>query len=136
MVEAGAKGRKSGSGFYHYEDGKKKEVNEDAYRFFDAAAQSDIPEDVIERRLVLSFVNEAIYCLQDGILESARDGDIGAVFGLGFPPFLGGPFRYVDNRGARSVLRKLDELRDKRGAQFSPSELLRRHADEELAFTQ
>ncbi|MEX0600440.1 MAG: hypothetical protein WD205_07345, partial [Rhodothermales bacterium] len=120
-------------GFYTHKNGKKKEVNDDAYRFFrEHAAQGrvDFSEDEIQHRLALTLVNEAARCLEDGILHSAVDGDVGAVFGLGFPPFLGGPFRYVDREGPDQVVARLDLLADRHGPQFSPASDLRRMADE------
>ena len=135
MVSAGMKGRKSERGFYVYDDGRRKNVDSDAYTYFRAASRVEMSDEIVIQRLVLSFANEAIHCLEDGIIESARDGDVGAVFGLGFPPFLGGPFRYVDLRGALTILRRLEQLRDKHGAQFSPSDMLREHARDDRAFT-
>lgn len=77
---------------------------------------------------MLQFVNEALHCFGDGLLRSPRDGDIGAIFGLGFPPFLGGPFRYVDTLGAAEVLRKIEGYRDRFGARFTPAPVLVEHA--------
>ena len=73
---------------------------------------------LIQERLVFAFLNEAVLCLQDGILRSARDGDVGAIFGLGFPPFLGGPFRYLDHLGARFAVEVLERLAGQHGERF------------------
>ncbi|TMA44657.1 MAG: fatty acid oxidation complex subunit alpha FadJ, partial [Deltaproteobacteria bacterium] len=63
----------------------------------------------------------AAHCLGDGILRSARDGDVGAVFGLGWPPFRGGPFRYADSLGAAQVVERLRSCQDKFGVRFTPA---------------
>jgi 3-hydroxyacyl-CoA dehydrogenase/enoyl-CoA hydratase/3-hydroxybutyryl-CoA epimerase len=70
------------------------------------------------------MVNEAAHCLGEKILRSARDGDVGAVFGLGWPPFRGGPFRYADSLGAQQVVHRLSAYRDRFGARFTPAPLL------------
>jgi 3-hydroxyacyl-CoA dehydrogenase / enoyl-CoA hydratase / 3-hydroxybutyryl-CoA epimerase len=75
-------------------------------------------------RCVLQMVNEAALCLGEGVLRSARDGDIGAVFGLGFPPFRGGPFRFADSLGVATVVERLRRYQDKHGVRFSPAPLL------------
>ena len=80
-------------------------------------------QEAVER-CVLQMVNEAALCLGEGILRSPRDGDIGAVFGLGFPPFRGGPFRYADTLGVANVVDKLRRWQDKFGVRFTPAPLL------------
>jgi 3-hydroxyacyl-CoA dehydrogenase/enoyl-CoA hydratase/3-hydroxybutyryl-CoA epimerase len=70
------------------------------------------------------MINEAALCLQDGILQSPRDGDIGAVFGLGFPPFLGGPFRYMDSMGLPKVLALMEKLAETKGSRFTPAQII------------
>ena len=72
-------------------------------------------------RCSLQFINEAIHCHGEGILRSARDGDIGAIFGLGFPPFRGGPFRYVDSVGAAEVLRRIEGYAQRFGQRWTPA---------------
>ncbi|MEK7704163.1 MAG: fatty acid oxidation complex subunit alpha FadJ [Myxococcota bacterium] len=129
ILEDERKGRKNGRGFYHYDQGKKGAPDESVYRLFgDGVARHTMPAKDIQRRVTLAMVNEAARCLEDGILASARDGDIGAVFGLGFPPFRGGPFRYVDTVGAERVVEQLEDLAARVGKRFAPAQILRQHA--------
>jgi 3-hydroxyacyl-CoA dehydrogenase/enoyl-CoA hydratase/3-hydroxybutyryl-CoA epimerase len=125
VIEDGRQGRKNGRGFYVYEDGKKKGVDRTIY----AVTGADRPRTPaepreIQERLVFAFLNEAVLCLQEGILRSPRDGDVGAIFGLGFPPFLGGPFRYLDHLGARFAVEVLERLQARHGPRFTPAPLL------------
>ncbi|HUQ84514.1 MAG TPA: fatty acid oxidation complex subunit alpha FadJ [Gemmatimonadaceae bacterium] len=126
VVAAGRLGRKGKKGFYRYnEQGKKHGVDPSVYELLPTGARrTEVPADEIQRRCVFAMVNEAVRCLQDGILRAPRDGDIGAVFGIGFPPFRGGPFRYVDSLGAERVVRALEGLNKDRAPRFAPAQLL------------
>lgn len=133
MVRTGLLGQKTGAGFYTYEQDdrgrpRKRGANEAAYAFFGTPARRALEPSQIQDRLALVMVNEATYCLHDGILASPRDGDVGAVFGLGFPPFRGGPFRYVDAETAPAVTARLQRLALSSGPQYRPSPVLLEHA--------
>ncbi len=124
VLASGRTGRKGKKGFYTY-DGKEKRVDETVYDVLPGGrARKRIDAGEIQERVVLQMVNEAIRCLGEGILRSARDGDIGAVFGLGFPPFRGGPFRYADAVGPSALVERLRRLEQKHGARFEPAPLL------------
>jgi 3-hydroxyacyl-CoA dehydrogenase / enoyl-CoA hydratase / 3-hydroxybutyryl-CoA epimerase len=127
VVESGRTGRKGRKGFYQYDEkGKKGEVDVTMYDVLGGGSSTrrDIPAEEIVQRCVMAMINEAARCLEDGILRSARDGDVGAVFGIGFPPFRGGPFRYVDAVGVDVVVRQLESLDLRFPPRFSPSRLL------------
>jgi 3-hydroxyacyl-CoA dehydrogenase/enoyl-CoA hydratase/3-hydroxybutyryl-CoA epimerase len=129
VVEAGRTGRKGKSGFYKYDEkGDKGAVDEAVYAIIGKDQRAEIPANEITERCVFAMVNEAVLCLEEGILRSPRDGDIGAVFGLGFPPFRGGPFRYIDTVGADTIVSRLEELHARFPNRFSPARLLVEHA--------
>ncbi|GAB4203287.1 MAG: fatty acid oxidation complex subunit alpha FadJ [Sandaracinaceae bacterium] len=120
-------GRKNERGFYRYgkdEKKGKKRVDESVYALLGLEPKKHLPPDEIAQRCALLMVNEAAHCFGEGILRSARDGDVGAIFGLGFPPFRGGPFRYVDTIGAKEIVRRLERFRDRLGVRFSPAPVL------------
>ena len=128
LVEDGRLGRKSKKGFYTYGT-DKKEVDQGIYDLLPGGRKRQrMSRDEIAERVVLQMVNEAIRCLGEGILRTARDGDVGAVFGLGFPPFLGGPFRYADAVGAKVLLERAERWHDRFGDRFEPAPLLVEHA--------
>uniref|UniRef100_A0A8I3PXQ7 Trifunctional enzyme subunit alpha, mitochondrial n=2 Tax=Canis lupus familiaris TaxID=9615 RepID=A0A8I3PXQ7_CANLF len=141
MVSRGFLGRKSGKGFYIYQEGvKTKNVNSDMDGIL---ASLKVPpkygvssDEDIQYRLVTRFVNEAVLCLQEGILATPTEGDIGAVFGLGFPPCLGGPFRFVDLYGAQKIVDRLRKFEAAYGKQFTPCQLLIDHANSANKFYQ
>ncbi|MCK9782985.1 fatty acid oxidation complex subunit alpha FadJ [Proteus vulgaris] len=126
------KGRKNGRGFYLYAKhalpfslGKNKKQPDPAiYRLLQIKPKSQLSSSEITERCLLLMLNEAVRCLDENIIKQPRDGDIGAVFGIGFPPFFGGPFRYMDSMGTTKVAEKLNQLADKYGEKYRPCERL------------
>ncbi|MDC0709433.1 fatty acid oxidation complex subunit alpha FadJ [Stigmatella sp. ncwal1] len=124
VIEDGRLGRKNQKGFYTY-NGKKKEVDASVYALLPAGQdRKDFDRAEMAERCVLQMVNEAVRCLGEGILRSPRDGDVGAIFGLGFPPFRGGPFRYADSLTPAVLLKRLEHYQDKLGERFFPAPFL------------
>ncbi len=127
VIDSGRVGRKARRGFYRYDrKGKRDGVDEDVYALTPAGSVRRVYSvEEIRQRTVLPMLNEAVRCLDEGIVRSARDGDIGAVFGIGFPPFLGGPFRYLDTIGAAVLVQQLDALNRQFPGRYEPAPLLR-----------
>ena len=131
MNQAGYKGRKNKKGYLAYDKNGKKirgKANDSVYDFFGKPSKKEFNSSEIQLRTTLLMVNEAVVCLQEGIIESIQDGDLGAIFGIGFRPFTGGPFRYIDQVGAAYVVKELERLTSNYGARFKACSLLEEYA--------
>ena len=110
LVDQKKLGRKSGEGFYRWQDGKAQKRD---------LAHAAVPED-LQDRLILSMLNEAVACLREGTVQDADLLDAGAVFATGFAPFRGGPLQYAKDRGVERVVQRLKELAERYGERFRP----------------
>lgn len=110
MVDDGLLGRKSGQGYYRWEDGKAIKPD---------GGSDGLPDDT-EDRLILAMVNEAVACLDEGVVSDADLLDAGVIFGTGFAPFRGGPLHYARTRGTTAIVLRLNELAKAHGARFEP----------------
>lgn len=123
------RGRKNGRGFYLYGRGARSEkrVDDTVYHALGITPRQrkgHYRDEEIQLRCALAMINEALRCLDEEIVRSPRDGDLGAVLGIGFPAFRGGPLRYVDVLGAAEVLRRMRSLEQRLGPRFEPAPLL------------
>ncbi len=128
-------GKKVSKGFYRYDDPKlAKDIDESVYTELGITQKIEMNAEVIAERCVYRMLNEAALCLDEDVIFSARDGDIGAIFGIGFPPFLGGPFQYMDTLGIDKVVNKLKEIELTQGPKYHPAPILVAMAEESKTF--
>jgi 3-hydroxyacyl-CoA dehydrogenase/enoyl-CoA hydratase/3-hydroxybutyryl-CoA epimerase len=135
MIEGGRTGRKGGLGFYRHR-GREATPDPAVYPLADRPAR-----DVIQagpgawrERMLLSMVNEAARCLEEGIVESPAQVDLAMILGTGFPPFRGGLLRHADVLGAGVVVDRLHALARARGPRFAPCDLLAQMAGSRQLF--
>lgn len=135
LLADGRLGKKSNKGFYLYNKEaskgflnqlkkKGKQVDASVYSLLNVNPVGHLSADEIAKRCVYMMLNEAARCVDEGIVRNARDGDIGAIFGIGFPPFLGGPLRYIDKIGAAKLVEQLTHLSQQHGERYTPCNAL------------
>jgi 3-hydroxyacyl-CoA dehydrogenase/enoyl-CoA hydratase/3-hydroxybutyryl-CoA epimerase len=129
-------GRKGGAGFYRYERGKQKGVDESIYSELGNAIpeRSRVPETTIRDRLLIAMINEAARVLDDGVAATAEDVDLAMIMGTGFPPFRGGLLRFADTLHPRALLDSVRAQRAAHGERFAPAPVIERLAAEDRTF--
>ncbi|OIN11908.1 fatty acid oxidation complex subunit alpha FadB [Oceanisphaera psychrotolerans] len=114
MYERQRFGQKNGKGFYAHSKDKKgkpvKEADPESYELLAtvAGAGTDFEPDDIIARMMIPMINEVVLCLEEGIVGSPAEADMALVYGIGFPPFHGGVFRYLDNMGLAAYVALAD----------------------------
>lgn len=124
LVAAGRLGRKNGQGFYAYAEGKRTGVDPALGALIGAMSDGTVAPAEVETRLVYAMLNEAAHALGEGVVRHARDGDLGAIYGIGFPPFRGGPLRVLDTVGPAAAVATHEGLVARHGPRFTPAPLL------------
>jgi len=141
MLEKGFVGKKSGKGFYLYQQKNgldklsarvklvfkqpvSKQMNPVLNDLFAIDKQTIMEPKTIVQRCLFPMLNEAARCLDEDIISSKADGDIGAVYGMGFPPFLGGPFFYIEKQG-EALLQQMSDLANDLGESYAPCPALK-----------
>lgn len=141
MFENNRLGQKNGAGFYKYELDKKgkpkKSVDTTTYELLKAVqdGNADFDEQEIIDRLMVAFCTETVRCLEDSIVASAGEADMAMLMGLGFPPFRGGPCRYIDQVGVKEFVALCDKYAHL-GKAYEAPQMLRDMAERGESFYQ
>ncbi len=140
MFDAERYGQKNGKGFYKYEPDRKgkpqKLPDPEADAVVSSVRDAEVEysnEDIVDRLMVPMCV-EAARCLEDDIVGTPAEVDMGLVYGLGFPPFRGGALRWVDKRGLAAFCERADELAKELGPLYEPTERMREMASRNTGF--
>lgn len=135
MIAMGRGSRKAGGGFYAYPDGASKHLWTGLAEHFPVAADQP-DQDELKSRFLCSQAMETARCLEEGVLETPMDADLGAVYGWGFPLWTGGTISYIDMVGIEAFVAEADRLARNYGERFRPSAWLREKAAKGEAFYQ
>lgn len=128
LYQAGYTGRKGKQGFYAYHPKKGTRlaysIDKNIYSFVGGSERAWLKDKHIRQRLGMMMINEAVRCFEEGVIQSPTDGDLGAVLGLGFPAFTGGPFQYLDTIGCKKAVNRMEKLANKFGQRFLPTQII------------
>jgi len=124
MSRAGLLGRKSGQGFYLYDQSKKTRPNPQALGYVQSRTAGNLTPEDLQERMYFLMLNEAARCLDEQVVGAPEDIDFAMIMGAGFAPFRGGPLRYADSLGAKKIVGAMQILADGGATQYAPYPLL------------
>ncbi|MEO0410826.1 MAG: 3-hydroxyacyl-CoA dehydrogenase NAD-binding domain-containing protein [Pseudomonadota bacterium] len=133
VEELGRPGRKGGGGFYEYPAEGSKHLWPDLSSHFPRAIEQPDAEDV-KRRLLYIQALESVRCLEEGVLTHPADGDVGSVFGWGFPSWAGGTISLIESVGLQDFVANCDAMAQRHGERFNPTQSLRSMAESDQGF--
>ncbi len=137
VVAAGRLGKKNGKGMYEYLDysGKNKKLNPEIYTILGADPRpGKVSSLEIVERCTLPMINEASRCLEEGIVATADEVDLGMIMGTGFPPFRGGLLKYADSLGLDHIVERLKHYQKTHGERYAPAPALLERAKNKISF--
>ncbi|MDK2757163.1 MAG: enoyl-CoA hydratase/isomerase family protein [Blastomonas fulva] len=126
MKQHGRSGKKAAAGFYDYPAEGGKHLWKGLAEIFPASPSYDVEQ--LKQRFLYAQAVETARCLEENVIETSEDGDLGAVFGWGFPAWTGGTLSYIDTVGTATFVRECDRLAQQLGSRFAPSAWLRARA--------
>lgn len=127
-------GRKNQRGFFAYDKGKKTGVDESVYSLFTERKNLGVSKSDVQQRIVMALINEVGFCMGENIVTNYNDAEIGLIFGIGFPPFRGGPLHYVDYQGIDTIVTTLGNLEKQWGVRFKSAPYWIAAANEKRSF--
>ena len=128
------KGKQYGAGYYEYPEGEPKYLWPGLKEHFAPNGYKDIPYEDIKDRMFYAQVCEACRAMEEGVIESIADGNIGSIMGIGFPAQTGGVFQAINAIGLQAFVDRANELAEKYGEVFKPCKLLVSRAKENQLF--
>ena len=133
MYELGRLGKRFGKGFYEYPEGGKKFLWPGLSDIYPVNEQQPDIQEIKDRMMSVQAL-DAYRCLEENVLTSPDDGDIGSIFGWGFPPWSGGVFSYIDMVGLQSFVDRCDDYCNRFGERFEVPDSLRERAKNKEKF--
>ncbi len=134
--EHGRKGKAAGAGFYDYPaNGKKHLWPELENLFVDADKARAVELQELKDRILFIQAIETVRCLEEGVLRTVEDANIGSIFGIGYAPWTGGAIQFINQYGVRAFAERAEELAKTYGERFAPSKLLQEKAEANTPFS-